>query len=84
MSEVERKNKFVGFRVTPSELERMDKMRIKMNPKLSMTEFVRTAILSHMEHLENADLVLDLVRTKETLRKVKNSLIEVEKLLGIE
>ncbi len=80
----ENKNRFVGFRVTPSELKKMDKTRCKMNPKLSMTEFVRTAILSHMEHLENADLVLDLVKTKETLRKVKKSFMEVEKLLGID
>lgn len=69
----EKKERFIGFRVSLKEFNKIERMRIEMNEKMTLTEFIRTSIFSHIYALQHTTTVFDI----STLQDTNNQLLSI-------
>ena len=91
----ENRTELIASRVSKTEKEVIEKFIEEYNEKndtnLNKTEFIRTAIFTHMYHLENSDYILDvdffdksINVINSNIKKVKDVINDLEKkLLGV-
>lgn len=81
---IENKTETIASRVSKSEKEIIENFikeyNRKNDTKLTITEFMRTAIFTHMYHLDHSDSIFDVDNYERSIDKINTNLIKVKKI----
>jgi hypothetical protein len=68
---------YVGVRLTKSEKELLNKIITKR--KISLTDFLRDAIFSHLKYIEEEDRYLNLRGLNLSINEIKTAINKIDK-----